>query len=137
MEIGNFTLDVGWTLGITAFSVFVILGSIFMALRVVARIPVDYFQSSSEPTGGNASSNRGLMRRILENAAGIVLVFAGIAMLVLPGQGILTILAGLLLIDFPGKYKLERKLASIQPVLKVINAIRSKADKDPLCFSPE
>ena len=137
MEIGNFTLDVGWTLAIIAFSVFMIAGSIVMAFRIVTRIPADYFHSPNGPSGENASSSKGLPRRILVNTVGVLLVFAGIAMLVLPGQGILTILAGLLFIDFPGKYKLERKLAAIPPVLKVINAIRSKAGEAPLRFSGE
>ena len=34
----------------------------------------------------------------------------GILMLVLPGQGLLTILVGLMLSDYPGKFKLEKEL---------------------------
>ena len=42
----------------------------------------------------------------LRNAVGLVLVTAGLAMLVLPGQGIITLLVGIILMDFPGKHRL-------------------------------
>ena len=52
-------------------------------------------------------------------------------MLILPGQGILTILIGLFLMNFPGKFKLERKLIAMPKVLKSLNWIRTKAGKEP------
>ena len=53
-------------------------------------------------------------------------------MLVLPGQGLLTIVTGLLLVNYPGKYKLEQKLVSIPSIYKALNWIRFKANKPPL-----
>jgi len=53
-------------------------------------------------------------------------------MLVLPGQGLLTIVTGLLLINYPGKYKLEQKLVAIPSVFRALNWIRVKANKPPL-----
>ena len=50
-------------------------------------------------------------------------------MLVLPGQGLLTIVTGLLLINYPGKYKLEQKLVAVPAVFKALNWIRFKANK--------
>lgn len=44
----------------------------------------------------------------LRNVLGAILLVAGIAMLVLPGQGVPTILISLGLMNFPGKYRLER-----------------------------
>ena len=43
---------------------------------------------------------------------GYLLIIGGILMLVLPGQGLLTILLGLIFSDYPGKYKLEKKVAA-------------------------
>ena len=53
-------------------------------------------------------------------------------MLVLPGQGLLTILIGIGISDFPGKYKLERRLVSVPGILGAINWIRGKARVEPL-----
>ena len=53
-------------------------------------------------------------------------------MLVLPGQGLLTIVTGFLFLDYPGKYKLERKIVSTPIILKGLNWIRSKSNKPPL-----
>jgi len=56
-------------------------------------------------------------------------------MLVLPGQGLLTILFGIALLDFPGKYRLERRIVSYPKVLNSINWIRKKANKKPLVIN--
>ena len=47
-----------------------------------------------------------------KNALGIMLVLLGILMSIpgVPGQGILTILLGIMLIDLPGKRALEYKI---------------------------
>jgi hypothetical protein len=63
---------------------------------------------------------------------GCVLLLAGIAMLVLPGQGILTMLIGVSLMDIPGKRKLERRLIGRPAVLRTINKIRAKFGREPL-----
>jgi hypothetical protein len=69
---------------------------------------------------------------VLKNALGIVLVVAGLVMLIVPGQGLLTIAVGLMLIDFPGKYRLERWLATRRPVWRSINWLRKRAGRAPL-----
>jgi hypothetical protein len=69
---------------------------------------------------------------VLKNLIGFVLLAAGIAMLVLPGQGILTMLIGISLVDFPGKRQLERKLIGQPAVLNTINKVREKFGQPPL-----
>jgi hypothetical protein len=126
----DFDVKIGWALFLGAFSILTMVGSVFLAFKVVMRIPSDYFKDEKTPStalGGTSCS-----KRTLWNVLGCVLVVAGIAMLVLPGQGLLTIFAGLLIMDFPGKYRIERRLASIPGLLKVVNAIRRKAGGDPL-----
>jgi hypothetical protein len=49
-----------------------------------------------------------------------------------PGQGVLTILLGVMLLDFPGKRGLELKLVSRPKVLNTINRIRHRFDRPPL-----
>ncbi|MEM5496217.1 hypothetical protein WNY77_02285 [Paraglaciecola mesophila] len=65
---------------------------------------------------------------------GIGLLVCGIIMLVLPGQGLITMLIGLSLIPFPRKNKLEDNLLSRQSVRSSLNWIRAKANKEPFIF---
>ena len=53
-------------------------------------------------------------------------------MLVLPGQGLFTIIIGLMLSNYPGKYSIEKKFITIPSVLKSINWLRKKSNKPPL-----
>jgi hypothetical protein len=69
-----------------------------------------------------------------KNALGIVLVLLGILMSLpgIPGQGILTILLGIMLLDLPGKRRLESKILKQPKVLEKINRLRHKFSKPPL-----
>ena len=63
---------------------------------------------------------------VLKNALGLVLVILGFIMLFTPGQGLLTLLAGSLLMNFPGKYQLERWLVLRPGVLRALNWLRHR-----------
>jgi hypothetical protein len=65
---------------------------------------------------------------------GVFLLMCGILMLVLPGQGIITMIIGLSLIPFPGKDKFEQNLLARKSVRSSLNWIRAKANKDPFIF---
>lgn len=69
-----------------------------------------------------------------KNVLGVVLVLLGILMSVpgIPGQGILTILLGIMLLDLPGKRRLESKILGQPTVLAKINRLRHKFSKPPL-----
>ena len=53
-------------------------------------------------------------------------------MIVLPGQGVLTMLIGVSLLDFPGKRQLERRLIGQRALLRTINKLRAKFGRPPL-----
>ena len=53
-------------------------------------------------------------------------------MLALPGQGILTMLVGLMLMDFPGKRSLEIRIIGNRMVSRTVNWMRRKAKREPL-----
>jgi hypothetical protein len=55
-------------------------------------------------------------------------------MLVLPGQGLLTMLIGLSLLPFPGKQKMEQNILSRKSIRQSLNWIRIKANKEPFIF---
>ncbi len=77
------------------------------------------------------------MLSLLKNLLGLLLILVGLAMLVLPGQGMVTILIGLALTNFPGKYKLECRIARQPAVRKTLNKIREFADEPPFRIPPE
>lgn len=69
---------------------------------------------------------------VVKNGIGAALMLAGLGMLVLPGQGLLTLLIGLSLMNFPGKRGLIRRIVSRPRVFGTINSLRAKARKPPL-----
>ena len=71
----------------------------------------------------------------VRNTVGFGLFVAGMAMLVMPGQGILTMLIGLSLMDFPGKHQLLENLVQIKSVQRSLNWIRRKGGKEDLVFA--
>ncbi|MEN8190893.1 MAG: PGPGW domain-containing protein [Thermodesulfobacteriota bacterium] len=71
---------------------------------------------------------------VIRNILGGILLAAGIAMLFLPGQGILTILLALTLLDLPGKEKLLAWAISKPSIQHGLNWIREKAHKEPFLF---
>lgn len=120
--------------GLVGASVAVFVGSLLLMPPLVARIRPDYFAHERRPR--NRWPDRHPIVPVLwragKNLLGAVFVLAGIAMLVLPGQGLLTILVGVLLIDFPGKYRFEKWLVRRRFVLRPINWLRRRAGREPL-----
>lgn len=107
--------------------------SVVMVGIVMVRIPANYFSSHYQQ---DFLPNSSWLTRwgavVGKNVIGLVLVIAGIIMLVGPGQGILTILIGLMLMDIPGKRPLEARLIKRPAVLAAVNSFRARYDKPPL-----
>ena len=74
-----------------------------------------------------------LNRHALFLAGGVVL--AGIAMLFLPGQGLLTILISICMMDVPGKRRLLDRLAANEHIQAALNWVRRKRGKPEFEFS--
>jgi hypothetical protein len=120
-----------WWLG--ALSIVMAVGTLVVLPIIVARLPADYFTRDQRPTGGRTPTmTLRLLSLVGKNLLGLVLILAGVAMLVLPGQGILMVLIGLMLMDFPGKRALERRLVQQPSVCQAINWIRAKAHQPAL-----
>ena len=119
---------------LAAVSVATFVASLLGVPFVLARLPADYFSRKEKKALGFEPSNRplGTLLAVGKNALGALLVTLGVLMLVLPGQGILTVLVGLLLLDFPGKQRLERRLVGTPRVLRVVNALRKRWNRPPL-----
>lgn len=113
------------TIGIVSGVIFIV--SLLAMPWLLSKIPVDYF------TNDNHCKNKShFFITIIKNLFGFVLLLAGVIMLIMPGQGIISILLGLSLIEFPGKRQLELKLIRNDATFQVINWLREKANKPPL-----
>ena len=121
-----------WALG--GFSVACLILSVVAIPALIIRLPADYFAGTHRRSPEPSNPALHLTLTVLRNLLGALLVIAGISMLVLPGQGILTILVGLFLMRFPGKYRLERRIAQQPAVLRAINWIWEGAGVPPLSF---
>ena len=123
-------------LGLGLFSVLSLVVSIFLIPMLVVRIPVNYF-SEEEPEILPLVHRHILIRwlgLILKNVIGMIFITLGIAMLFLPGQGLLTIFIGILFLNFPGKYRLERWLVGRPSIRNAANWLRRRAGRPPLNF---
>ena len=117
-------------LGSISFLVFIF--SLISIKWLVALIPSDYFIEDKRNKYQSSYPLTWLISIIIKNIVGYILIVGGILMLVLPGQGLFTIVIGLMLSNYPGKYFIERKFIAIPSVLKTINWLRKKSNKPPL-----
>ncbi|MEQ8844420.1 MAG: PGPGW domain-containing protein [Phycisphaerales bacterium] len=126
-----------WYLSLASAIMFV--GSLLLAPELIVRIPRDYFAHPHRPPSRWLENRPGLRfaLKIMRNIVGSVVLVAGVAMLVLPGQGLLTMLVGIVIMDFPKKYELERWLVSRSKVYRAVNWIRSRRGREPLFIEPE
>lgn len=109
-------------------SLLLLLATLIAVPVVVTRLPADYFVRPArrewrESLGQHAAA---LFFGVLKNLSGVVLVVLGVIMLVTPGQGLLTLLVGLLLMNFPGKDRFERWLVLRPGVLPALNWLRRR-----------
>ncbi|MEX1230724.1 MAG: PGPGW domain-containing protein [Planctomycetaceae bacterium] len=110
------------------------VGSLIAIPWIIIRLPADYFVGSEKPMTSWRIEHPGwrVAALALKNVLGIVFFFAGIALLVFPGQGVLTMLIGLMMLNFPGKRRLERWIVNRPRIFKALNWIRHRADRPSL-----
>jgi hypothetical protein len=124
--------------GLAVASVIGFIGSLIAIPLILVRLPADYFDTRTPRQW--MKDHHPVLRLlgvIVKNVVGVVFVLAGFAMLFLPGQGLLTILIGVSLMDFPKKRVLEAKMVGQPTLLGVINSMRQKFGKPPLTMAPD
>lgn len=122
---------VGWFLGMS----FASLGlAVVLVPALVSRVPADYFSQSRRLPVAATSDHPALNFAIagVKNLLGAILVSAGVLMLFVPGQGLLTILVGLMIMNYPGKFALERWLIGRPQILSAVNWLRARHGRPPL-----
>jgi Putative transmembrane protein (PGPGW) len=122
---------------LTALSIVFFVGSLIAIPFILVRLPTDFFDTRvPRPWMENHHPVLRLFGHLAKNVVGAIFLFAGFLMLFLPGQGILTMLIGITMLDFPGKRKLEAKMIGQPAVLNAINGMREKFGKPPLTIAP-
>lgn len=117
----------------------IFLGTFLLNLAIVSvilvKLPADHF-SKDHHTKFWSGSHPALHAAgiIGKNLLGVLLVVLGIILSIpgVPGQGLLTVLLGIMLLDFPGRSRLEQKLLSRPAIVNTINRLRHRFGKPPL-----
>ncbi|MBM3802182.1 MAG: hypothetical protein FJW26_07700 [Acidimicrobiia bacterium] len=122
-------------LGLIGVVVFIVsfLVTTGLAVWFVVKLPADYFVQNNRKTAKRVSITHWvqfLLRNLV--AAGLIALGIVLSLPGVPGQGLLTILLGVMVSDFPGKERLERKIASYPKVLETLNRLRARFSKPPL-----
>jgi hypothetical protein len=107
---------------------------VFIGPWMVLNLPADYF-TYRRRQAMRVDRRHPVVLLLLtsaKNVIGAVLVVAGLCLFFLPGQGIITLVAGLIVMNYPGKFRLERWLVSRPRVLPALNWLRRRYGRDLL-----
>jgi len=98
---------------------------------LVARLPRDYFMHRQpQPLNLTSISLGAILLLLVRNIVGLILFLAGVAMLFLPGQGVITMVIGIAVMSFPYKRRLLTILTRPVSVRKGLDWIRHKMHKE-------
>jgi hypothetical protein len=119
---------------LAAISVGAFMVSIAIVVAILIRLPAGYFTAARGPFLAGAHPVLRITLLVLKNVAGAVIVALGVVMSIpgVPGQGVITILIGLMLMDFPGKFRLERSIIRRPLIHGFVNRLRRRYGRPPL-----
>lgn len=129
-----------WLLWLSALSAVMFLGTLVALPFVILRLPDDFFVRECQPYGRVGKPRpKSLATLLIRNVCGLLMLAAGFLMLFLPGQGILTMVFGLALIQFPGKRRFYRWIfqkMNARPLFEKMNGLRRRFNRPPLHLPP-
>jgi hypothetical protein len=102
---------------------------------ILVKLPTDYFKKNRKTKFWAGPRPAVHAAKVIgKNLLGVLLVAIGIVLSVpgVPGQGLLTVLLGVMLVDFPGKRTVEQKLLKRPAITNGITRLRAKFGKSPL-----
>ena len=101
---------------------------------LISRIPEDYFiyEKRNPAIWQDRHPIFRLCLLIGKNILGLILLCGGVIMLFTPGQGLFTMVLGLILMDYPGKYRFEKYLATQPKIFNGLNWLRARNNNPPL-----
>jgi len=129
--------NITWQSVLLAVGIFVVTFVVSLAIVsfILVKLPPDYFKKAHRTklwSGPRPALHAAEV--IGKNILGVLLIAVGIVMSIpgVPGQGLLTVLLGIMLIDFPGKHRVEQKLLKRPAVVQAITHLRRRFGKPPL-----
>lgn len=133
--VANNEALVGW---LAASSLLIFVGSLLLIPWLIVRIPADYFVRDKSRRSMLRGYNPLLISvlRVLRNLLASIFVAVGVVLLILPGQGLLTIFLGVVVADFPGKHRLVNWLVAQPGICRPLNWLRHRAGKEPIQSPP-
>lgn len=130
MQLIDFLTEyAGWLLVISLLTAIL---TIALVPVLITNIPADYFSSDHRLRISIRHPLLNYVIKAAKNLLGAVLLLVGFVLLFLPGQGLILIFVGLLIMNYPGKYRLECWLIRRRGVLPTLNALRARHGKPPL-----
>lgn len=136
-QLSDFFSGMTWRSVLIGASIFV--GSFLINLAIVSiilvKLPADHFAKNRKTKFWSGPRPAIHAAKVIgKNIAGVLLVGLGVLLSLpgVPGQGLLTILLGVMLLDFPGRDRLEQKLLSKPSIVNTINNLRGRFGKPPL-----
>ena len=131
--IGNIT----WRSALIGALIFLVTFIVNLAIVtfILVKLPTDYFTKNRKTkfwAGPRPAIHAAKV--IGKNLLGVLLIAVGIVLSLpgVPGQGLLTVLLGVMLVDFPGKRTVEQKLLKRPAIRNGITSLRKKFGKPPL-----
>jgi len=135
--LSDFFSALTWRKVLLGAGIFVVsfLANLGIVSWILVKLPADHF-SKRRKTKFWAGPRPWLhaAKVIGKNIGGLLLVALGVVLSLpgVPGQGLLTVLLGIMLLDFPGRHRLEQKLLSKPSIVNSINKLRGRFGKKPL-----
>lgn len=108
-------------------SVCALVISLILIPAIIIILPTDFFAREKKPDYKHPVLATTIY--CVRNLLALCLLIVGLLMLLLPGQGLLTVLFAIILADFPGKIRLERRILDHPLSMKSMNWLRRKANK--------
>jgi hypothetical protein len=126
-----------WKSALLGALIFVVtfVGNLAIVSFILVKLPTDYFKKTRKTKLWSGSSPALNAAKVIgKNILGVLLVAVGIVLSLpgVPGQGLLTVLLGIMLVDFPGKQTVEQKLLKRPAIAKAITRLRHRFGKPPL-----
>lgn len=115
---------------LTAISIGIFVLGFLVVPPLAVKLPADHFVRPEEICHRRTLGH--WVWYLCRNVLGAVLLIAGIAMLILPGPGIISIIVAIALADFPGKRRVERAFIRAWIVQTPLNSMRKKYGVPPM-----
>lgn len=121
-----------WVPLMTITGVITLVGSTLAIPWLILKMPEDYFVRRHKPHVRRGFAGWAIF--LLRNTLATLLILIGLIMLILPGQGLLTILIGVMVSTYAGKYRMERAIMRRKSIYNSVNWVRRRYNRPPIIY---